>query len=315
MTEIAARVIPVIILIIIGFVLRKNGIINDGGLSVLKNLIVNVFLPCSLFYAFIAAEINQGTALLVVAVILLCSILYLIGFILKKTGILGRIYSAEFFTGFEFGMVGIALFSGIFGSAALPAISVIGLGHEFFIWFLYLTFLKSHSAESKTGPADILLSFVKSPIIIAIISAAVLNIAGLSDRFFSSYYTGIIASVMERLSFVTMPLVLIVLGCSIRFSGIKLNSMLRYIVLRIIAVTAVSVLFYIILNRILNIESELFFYAWVTFFLLPPPYIIPIYIPGRHASENTFFSNSIMLYTILSLAAFIVFLFIFQPSF
>ena len=111
-----------------GYMIKQKNIISDDGVKTLKKLIVTLFLPSTLFFAFLNADLNSKYIFLFAGIFVFCFILYLTGLILKKTSVLDSVYGAEFFTGFEFGMVGIALFSGIFGTAALPVISLIGLG-------------------------------------------------------------------------------------------------------------------------------------------------------------------------------------------
>jgi predicted permease len=287
--------------------------VKESGIKTLKMLIVTVFLPSSLFFAFLGADLDSKYLILPAIVILLCFLLYLAGTLLKKLKLLDSIYSSEYFTGFEFGMVGIALFSGIFGAAALPVISLIGLGHEFFIWFIYLPLLKSHSAEYRTNFLEILISFIKSPIIIAILSAIIMNKAGIGPVLLDNFITGGILTAVNWFSRVTVSVVLIVLGCSLNFKHLKIAESLKYIFLRyaFVALTAIPAFF--LVTRLIPNLPPLFMYAWITFFILPPPYIIPIYVPESHKKENNFLSNTIMLYTLTSLTVYIAFLFLNTP--
>jgi hypothetical protein len=313
MQELIKRIIPVFLIIFIGYLLRRKNIISDGGVSTLKTLIVTLFLPASLFYSFLYAELTSKYFYLIAVVLVICFLLYLIGLIFKKAGILDSIYSAEFFTGFEFGMVGIALFSAIFGMDSLSIIATIGLGHEFFIWFIYLPLLKSHAPGSKDKIGDILISFAKSPIILAILSAIILNKTGIAAAAHNNFITGGILTTLNWFSSVTVSVVLIVLGCSLRFEHLELRKSLKYTLLRFIFVMLISIPSYFALNILIPGLPPLFLYAWLTFFLLPPPYIIPIYVPAEHAEENSFLSNTIVLYTLISLAVYVIYLFINPP--
>ncbi len=314
MNELIKRIIPVFLIIFIGYFIKRKNVVTDDGIKTLKKLIVTIFLPASLFFAFLDADLDEKYLVLIAGVFLLCLLLYFIGFVFKKFNVLDSIYGAEFFTGFEFGMVGIALFSGIFGVKALPVISLIGLGHEFFIWFVYLPFLQSHSDEYKTSFKDVLISFLKSPIIIAIIAAIIFNKAGLANTLRNNFISGGFLTAAQWFSSVTISVVLIVLGSSLRFENISFLKSLKFIALRIVIVAAAAVGGFFAVNRLIPDLPVLFPYAWLTFFILPPPYIIPIYVPDSHKEENIFLSNTIMLYTLISLAVFVVFLFISPPA-
>ncbi|HAK44383.1 MAG TPA: hypothetical protein DCO79_00450 [Spirochaeta sp.] len=192
-------------------------------------------------------------------------------------------------------------------------IALIGMGHEFFIWFVYLPLLQSHSDEYKTSFKDILKSFAKSPIIISIIAAIILNKAGLAAAVRENYISGGFITAVQWFSSVTIAVVLLVLGASLKFDHIKIGRSLKFLLLRFIIVGAAALAAFFAVDHIIPGLPELFPYAWLTFFLLPPPYIIPIYVPDEHKEENVFLSNTIMLYTLFSLAVFVVILFIKPP--
>ena len=314
MNELIKRIIPVFLIILVGYILRRKKVLSDDGIKTLKTLIVTVFLPSSLFFAFLDADLDARYLILLAGVFVFCGVLYLIGIVFKRTKILDSIYSAEFFTGFEFGMVGIALFSGIFGVKALPVISLIGLGHEFFIWFVYLPLLKSHSDENKSGIKDVLISFIKSPIIIAIIIAVILNKAGAAEIIRNNFISGGFTIAVQWFSSVTVSVVLIVLGASLHFQKMEIGRSIKFIVIRAAIAGSASFGMYILLSNIIRDLPVLFPYAWLTFFILPPPFIIPIYVPDSHREENIFLSNTIMLYTLISLAVFVTVLFINPPA-
>ena len=314
MNELIKRIIPVFLLIFAGYLIKKKNILTDDGVKTLKTLIVTLFLPASLFFAFLDAEMTSKYLILIAGVFIFCLLLYLAGLIFRKTAILDSIYGAEFFTGFEFGMVGIALFSGIFGVKALPVIALIGMGHEFFIWFIYLPLLQSHSDEYKTGFRDILISFAKSPIIISIVTAIILNISGLASAVRDNFISGGFITAIEWFSSVTIAVVLLVLGASLKFDHIRIGRSLKFLLFRFAVVGAAALAAFFAFDKLIPDLPELFPYAWLTFFLLPPPYIIPIYVPDSHREENVFLSNTIMLYTLFSLAVFVAILFIFPPA-
>lgn len=314
MNELIKRIIPVFVIILVGYIIKRKMILKDEGVKTLKTLIVTIFLPASLFFAFLDADLTSKYIVLIVGVFIFCFLLYCIGLIFKKASILDSIYGAEYFTGFEFGMVGIALFSGIFGVKALPVIALIGMGHEFFIWFVYLPLLQSHSDEYKTSFKDILISFSKSPIIISIVMAIILNKTGLASAVRENFISGGFITAVQWFSSVTIAVVLLVLGASLKFEHMSPGRSLKFLLLRFIIAGAASLGAFFAVKKLIPGLPELFPYAWLTFFLLPPPYIIPIYVPDEHKEENVFLSNTIMLYTLFSLAVFVIILFIFPPN-
>ena len=143
MIEVISRFLPIFAILFLGYVLRSKKVINSDIVNGFKKIIVNVALPAILFLSFLTMNINQDALFLFIATFIFCLLLYAVGIILQKTGICNYPLSPFFFTGFEFGMVGVALFTSIFGSDQLYNILLIGLGHEFFIWFFYAPLLES----------------------------------------------------------------------------------------------------------------------------------------------------------------------------
>ncbi len=310
MNELLPRIIPIFLLILTGYLLKRTSIISDNNLKFLKTMTVTLFLPCSLFLAFTSINLSVNYLMLFILTLVFMIILFAAGRLLKITRLFSRIYTAEFFTGFEFGMVGVALFSAVFGAEGLSVISLVGLGHELFIWFIYLPFLKSHS-EGKPGIEASLAGFIKSPIIIAILIAVILNVFNLKPSFI--YGSGVITAV-TWLSQATVPVVLLIVGAGINLHNIEFGRSFIFTITRLVIVLLLGSVFYFILIRIIPELPELFFYAWFTFILLPPPFIIPIYIGAEHKEDMNFFSNTIILYTLTGLILFVIFLMIFPPA-
>ena len=119
MIIVLARFLPIFFILLLGSVLKHKKIIDNNIVDGLKKIIVNVALPSILFLSFLTMNINLGALFLFISTFVFCLLLYAIGIVLQKTGLCNYPLSPFFFTGFEFGMVGVALFSSIFGSDQL----------------------------------------------------------------------------------------------------------------------------------------------------------------------------------------------------
>jgi len=302
MALLIAKLLPTVLIIFIGVLLQKVKDITADVILGFKFIIVNIALPCILFFAFVGTNLEYKYLFLVVIVFLLCLVLYGIGILFKRR--LPYQFTPGFFTGFEFGMVGIALFTAIWGVEKLPIITLIGLGHEVFIWFVYVPLLE-YTNSKQVNILKTLGSFASSPIIIAIILGIILNTTGLFNLMNETILGKGIVDTLQTLSLLTVPLILLVIGHSLTFDQIDWKSSLHYALLRLGLVLVLGTGAYFIIVAIIGNIDEVFTKAFYGFILLPPPYILPLFIKDNE-TETRFFSNVIVLYTIISFFSFVV---------
>jgi predicted permease len=305
MIEIISRFLPIFLILLLGFFLKRKKIINNAIINGLKNIIVNAALPSILFISFLTMEIENSAILLFIGTFIFCLLLYGTGILFQKTKVCNYPLSPFFFTGFEFGMVGVALFTSIFGTAQLFNILLIGLGHEFFIWFFYAPLLEAKN-HGKIDPAGIVKSFFKSPIIIAILSAMFLNLTGIYNNISSNFIIEGVMTTLTMLSGLVTPLILLTVGANLQFRHISWKSAVHLISLRLIAVAALGTLLYMFTGRYVMDISKIMTYAFIIFFLLPPPFIIPVFLGPDYKKESEFYNGLLVVYTVVTLILFLI---------
>jgi len=309
MLEILSRFVPIFLIMTIGYVLRKIRILNDSIIVGLKKLIVNVALPAVLFLSFSEMEIKLSAILLFAATFVFCLILYWLGILYQKTRICDYPLSPFFFTGFEFGMIGVALFSSIFGMDNLHYILLIGLGHEFFIWFFYAPMLESQE-HGKVKFLNIVKSFIKSPIIIAIFAAIFLNLTGIYKSIEGNILVSSIWATLTLLSQLVSPLILLTVGYSLQINHIPWKAGFHLISLRLLSIGILGTVLILFTREFVMEINKTMLYAFITFFLLPPPFIIPVFLGDKFKNENLFYNNLLVLSTIVTLILFMMIMFV-----
>jgi len=73
-------------------------------------------------------------------------------------------------TGFEYGMLAISLFGAAYGLDKVGYIEVVDLGHEIFIWFVFLPMLLI-KRDGVQKPREIIKTFISSPVVIVLIGS------------------------------------------------------------------------------------------------------------------------------------------------
>jgi malate permease and related proteins len=305
MLEITVRFIPIFLIIAVGALLRSRGILTEEVVSGLKKLIIYVGLPALLFLSFLSMEFTSRYLLLFAAVFLLCVVLFLAGLGLERTGFIKVRLSPFFYTGFEFGMVGVALFTALFGIENLPSILLLGLGHELFIWFFYVPLLEAEN-HGRISARRIGLSFITSPIIIAIFLSLAVNLTGLYALVKDSLPVIGLVSALDTAGRITTPLILLAIGFQLKLTSVNWGQAIKLISSRFIITAAGSLLLFFITDRWIMELDAMMVYAFVTFFLLPPPFVLPVFLGDTFKKESEFYNNLLVLYTVMTLIIFAV---------
>ncbi|HYE67143.1 MAG TPA: AEC family transporter, partial [Anaerovoracaceae bacterium] len=306
MTALLEKLLPVLLIITIGWILRKREIISASAINELKNIIVKVALPCILFLSFSKTALEARYIIIVVLVFGMCLALYSLGFLLRRLlpGTFGSFFTPWFMAGFEFGMIGVGLFAALWGSENLPLIMLIGLGHEFFAWFVMIPYIQFKNS-GKFNLVETLGKFIRTPIILGIFGGLVANITGLYDILQTVFWGRSALSAMSTISNLGVPLILMVVGYSLVIEKDNARKIAMHIIARFSAVLTIGTAALTLIRMLAGPMDPLFSIAFYAFLILPPSYLVPIYVKNDEA-ERYFFSQAVVYCTIVSFSGYIV---------
>jgi len=177
------RVLPIFLLIGLGYWVRRRQFVAESTVDDLRKIVVNLALPAVLFTSFVQIELQTAYIAIFVTTFSLCVALLILGRWLQRALQIKRAYFPFMMTGFEYGMLGVSLFGSAYGLENIGYIAVLDLGHELFIWFVFLAFLLAER-DGIQRPAQLASAFVRSPVIIAILAGIALNLLGLGDLLY-----------------------------------------------------------------------------------------------------------------------------------
>lgn len=305
MIALLEKLLPVLFIILIGWVLRKKNIVSGSAMNELKNIIINVALPCILFLSFGKTTLEARHAIVVVLVFAMLGVFYCTGFLLKNRlpETFGSIFTPWFMTGFEFGMIGIGLFGALWGADKLPMFMLIGLGHEFFAWFICIPYIQFKSSGTFSI-TQTLKRFLKTPVILGILGGLFVNISGLYDKMDTIFLGRAVLNAMTLLSNITVPLILMIIGYSLVLERSKSRKMMYFITVRLVLLLAVGSIVLALINLIFGSLDPLFNVAFYAFLILPPSYLVPVLVKDNE--ERHFFSQAVVYYTLVSFAGYII---------
>ena len=306
MTALLEKLIPILLIMMVGWFLRKRRILSKEMVDELKVIIINVALPCILFLSFAGMTLDPRYILVVLIVIAMLTVFYSVGFLLKRRipAVFGSIFTPWFMTEYEFGMIGIGLFTAIWGIDKLPLFMLIGLGHEIYAWFVCIPYIqRKNSGAVKLRKT--LINFAKTPVIIGIFGGIFANISGLYDLVGRYFWGKSLFSAMSTISGITVPLILIIVGYSLVLERGNARKIALFSIVKLSLVLSVGTAALILIKTLVGPIDPLFTTAFYAFVILPPSYLIPVLVKDNE-EERHFFSQAVVYYTLLTFIGYII---------
>ncbi|MBK8906325.1 MAG: hypothetical protein IPM53_34440 [Anaerolineaceae bacterium] len=305
--QIINRVLPIVLLLALGYGIRVRGFLSQPTIEELRKFVVNITLPAVLFISFLEIELKSAYFVIFGLTFGLCVLLFLLGLGLKRQLKIAHEYFPFLTTGFEYGMLGVSLFGSAYGLEKIGTIAVVDLGHEIFIWFVFLPLLlmKRNGRQSLGGIGR---SFISSPVVLAIVASLALNLLGAAEALHTLPVTGAIMAALAFLGNLTIPLILLIVGYGIQIDRHGLQTSLGLVGLRLALLIPLALLINVVVIRGLLQLDGYFEAAVFTLLILPPPFIVPLYArPDLPLGQKQAINNVLMLHTLLSIAVYIVY--------
>ena len=222
-------VMPLILMVALGYILKRVGMIKPDFAKVANKLVFRLFLPSTLFLNVYkigsAADIDIAYVIYALAAVLAVFLIMapLTGLITKDARRRGVILQASFRS--NFALVGIALASALFGESGVAAaalLSAIIIPTYNVLAVVALSLFSS--GKEKPNFKKMAMALIKNPLIISTLLGlfCVLVRGPLSDVgvTFRLSDVKIVYKVLEYLSQMSTPLALIVLGVQFEFSQV-----------------------------------------------------------------------------------------------
>lgn len=289
--------LPVFLALFMGALCRKRNFITRDGVDTLKKVVINLTLPFVLFNAFATAEYSLSSIIIPVIVFAICCAALGLGFLTIKVFRVKSKLSPYLASGFEAGMLGFALFALLFPNESVSEFAMLVLGQELFVFTLYKSMLTGKTSLKAIG-RDV----VTSPTLIAVMIGILFGATGLYDLLGQWGVGGIIDSVTSFISAPTGMIILLTVGFDLVIREIPWKKTAGMIAMRLVVMGALLGVL-ILLNRTL-LDGMIFEGAAVLLFILPPPYVIPIF--ADEPDERVQISSSLSALTLITMILFAV---------
>jgi len=308
-------VLPIIVLVILGKILNYKQYILPATIAEIKKFLLNICLPCTLFNMTLFMHIEANSFLMIgLSYVMLC--VFLVGGKLCNfIPFLRNKFNPYICSGTGFMLVGMALYTMIYGTDNLEIYSFIGVGNELFVWTVYLVLFKFETSETHKFDLSTAKNIIKSPLILSMVFGMILNLLGVGDLLNSSEIgLGILKSI-TTLSGLASPLILVTLGYGLTFKAKYLKESMKLVISRLIVMFGLGFLFKFLVIDFFFEPSLILDLSFIGFFVLPPMFTLTLLVEGVSSEEEVEIVNSaIGISTIISIILLIIISFIIPPE-
>lgn len=297
MLDAAGSLAAIAVLVVAGVVMARRGWLGEAAVQGLKVLITNVTLPLLLFRAFLQLEPDARNAVLALAVFAAVAVMGGIGALLTRALRLPTPETRLLFQGFEAGMLGYALFVALHGAERLPAFAALDLGQVVYVFtalLVQMSVLEQHRVRASiTFPwRDV----ASSKVLWAIFGGLAISLMAPGFAAALAGPEGFAAAVFDTVGGLTTPLVCLVIGASLAAGIPRDGAIVKVVALRTVVGLALGLVYAFLVVPALGFD-EWYARAAIVLFLLPAPFVIPVY----HRGNPAFVSSVLTLSTLVSI--------------
>ncbi|MDL4843047.1 AEC family transporter [Aquibacillus rhizosphaerae] len=250
-----------IIIIALGYVLKRSNIMKEKDGEGLARIIFNITLPALIIVTFNGIQIEYSLFMLIAIAIVYGLFLGLLGLIVfRKEDRQTKGMLAMMVPGFNIGLFAYPLVEGIWGQEGLKYFGMFDVGNAFIVFGLsYLIGSYFSGEQVNLDFKSVIVKLSRSIPLMTYIIVCTLSIIGL-------HLPPVVLDVSQIISAANMPLSLLLLGIYLNFSfdRIYVNLIIKYLSLRYIIGLALGVLLFVTLPF-----NEMFRFTLLISFILP----------------------------------------------
>ncbi|HZK01332.1 MAG TPA: AEC family transporter [Anaerovoracaceae bacterium] len=210
-------VIPLFVVMLVGYIAKRIGLINDNGVGAINRLLFWIFLPSILFVSVYETDLGRAFdfALILYSVIF-TALIFLFGMIFvprfekirNRCGVIiqALIRGNEVYFGFP-------VVVSLIGREYLGAMSIV-VAFAVISFNTYSIIALEYFKGETVNVKSLILNVLRNPMILATLVAAIFNLAGIRIPF-------MIMAGIDSISQVATPLALFLLGASFNFVSTK----------------------------------------------------------------------------------------------
>ena len=233
MSDLLLNIVPLLFLLILGVVLCRIGYFQDAEIQKITAFIGDFLVPCVIFNSILNLDIRGEHIALSIGFCALLALLMAISWLVYRLFHLPHRFFIFYSSAFAFGLMGIPLFTTVFGAEHMEYLVALGVGHELFFAVVYLTAAKIVLAGDKFQWKMVARNLV-SPLFCMVLIALFLNLSGFKSKLESTILGSCVFATITNLASVTTVLTMIAVGYRICFRGRdQLKTSIQYAAFRV----------------------------------------------------------------------------------
>ncbi len=293
-------ILPVVVMIVIGAICGKKQVFDREGIAVIKKFAVNIALTAVVFKAFATAQYSLKSIVIPAIMFFICILALYIGRLLVKINPRNSRYLPYMMTGFEAGMLGYTLYGILYGTD-ISSFALVDLGQVLFVFTFYK--ISISKIMSKHRDSNIAGEIFTSPIILGILAGILVGVTGLYSQLVDWKISGVLDAVVGFIAAPTSALILFSIGFDLVSGKIHWGKSLKYTLLRLVVMLLLGtgMLF---LVRILFGTNQDLDRAIILMFIMPPPFVLPIF--AEDPEEQSTIASTLSISTLVTLVGFII---------
>ena len=300
--QVLLTVLPVVVMLLLGVLTRKTGMLSREGIGALKRVVMDITLPAVLVGAFAGAEYTLNSLLLPLIMFAVCLAALGLGRLGGRMLRLSSPYAPYMASGYEAGMLGYALFAMLYGQEHTASFALLDLGQVLFVFTVYKVLL-TRTQGGRMSARQTLHSLASSPTIWAILAGVALGATGLYRAMGAWGGDQLLTAVTDFVSAPTGAVILLTIGYGLAMDKAQLKAGLKTCALRLVINGALMALMLVVAGFMFPGDIYLRG-AVLLMFMLPPPYVLPIF--ADDPQERSYVSSSLCMLTLVTIAVFAV---------
>lgn len=297
--EILAIVLPVFLILGLGMLCGRLGLIAREGMEGIKQLATSFLLPVVLVNALGTAEYSPATLLLVGVMLLVLTAALLAGYLLRPL-LGGRgAYLPFLTTTYEGGMMAYPLYIALCGAGALSNIAALDMANCVFTFTVYLALITA-TGQGRCSGRDLLHTVLRAPAMYGVALGILLGVTGLLPTLLASPAAPVYQAAIDMLTTPVSALILFCVGYDLRLDRQVLSAAGLTALFRLLLQTTLLAVVWFLLSPLFAVREQQI--ALVLYLYMPPCFMAPLYAQGEN--HKAYASTALSLYTLLSLVAF-----------
>lgn len=242
MNEIIIKIIPVILIFILGYLLKRIKLLNKENGDLFLKLVFYVSLPALILLSITNIDLNLSFIYLPFIAVLVILITYVVSYFIGNFFNLKNYSLGVFLVGSLIMNMGFTLpfFIAAYGTEGLARASLFDFGNGL-LTFTFIYYLACKYGENKKDSKTMVKKFLYSPPLWALVIGLALNLQNIKIPDISTNF-------LQLLGNMTIPLIMLSLGIYFSFKIVKTKALISLIFIRMILGLLLGLFFVYIFN-------------------------------------------------------------------